>query len=91
MKGFIEYLVKQIVSQPEKAFVEEVNEGGVLIEKINVASEDMGLIIGKEGRTIKSIRGLARSKAIIDNLRINIEVVEQNPIGNEADQNALVN
>ena len=79
MKEFIEYLVKKIVSQPEKVLVEESNEGGIYLEKINVSPEDMGLIIGKEGRTIKSIRGLARAKAIIDNLRVNIEVAEQSP------------
>jgi uncharacterized protein len=78
MKDFLEYLVKQIVNNAESVSVEEVagEEPGNFSYHVNVAAEDMGLVIGKEGRTIKSLRSLARAKAIKDGIRINVELVE---------------
>jgi len=76
MKDFIEYLLKQIVKNEDAVKVEEViNEGNVDI-RIQVASDDMGLVIGKEGKTIRSIRSLARAKAIRENIRVNVELLE---------------
>ncbi len=77
MKEFIEYLLNQIVSNPKAVKVEEVDENGLLIYKIEVAQEDMGPVIGKEGRTINSIRALARSKAIKDGIRIRVELIDK--------------
>ena len=77
MKAFIEYLLNQIVSQPDLISVEELDEGGLKIYKIHVATEDMGTVIGKEGHTIKSIRDLIRAKAIKDDVRVRV-VVEDN-------------
>lgn len=77
MKDFLTYIVKSIVKDPDSVVIEETEENGVFMYKINVAKEDMGIIIGKEGRTIKSVRELARSKAIRDNLQIRVELVEQ--------------
>lgn len=76
MKEFIEYLLNQIVSQPEQIKVEESDEGGLKVYKIHVAVEDMGTVIGKEGHTIKSLRDLVRAKAIKDNVRVRIIVEE---------------
>jgi predicted RNA-binding protein YlqC (UPF0109 family) len=76
MKDFIEYLLTQIVSKPEEVKIEEEENEGFTNFKITVSENDMGLVIGKEGRTIKSIRALARAKAIRDNIRVNIELVE---------------
>lgn len=78
MKDFVQYLLKQIVSKPEEVKIEELTEEALLTLKITVAQEDMGVVIGKEGRTIKSIRALARAKAIKDGVRLNIELVDQN-------------
>jgi len=77
MKAFIEYLLNQIVSQPDQISVEELDETGLKIFKIHAATEDMGTIIGKEGHTIKSIRDLVRAKAIKDDIRVRV-VVEDN-------------
>ena len=45
--------------------------------KIEVNKEDMGLLIGKEGKTIRSIRSLVRAKAIKDGVRVKVEIVEK--------------
>ena len=83
MRDFIEYLVKQIVSKPEEVEVTETQENGVFTYKVKVDSEDMGIVIGKEGKNIKSIRNLAKSKAIKDNVRINIELLEASETSSE--------
>lgn len=77
MKEFLEFLVKSIVKNEDSVLVEEGLDmtGGPLL-KLTVNKEDMGLIIGKEGRTIKSLRNLVKSKAIKEGKRINVELVE---------------
>lgn len=77
MNEFIKYLITKLVSQPTEVEIEEIPENGVVIYKVTVADEDMGLIIGKEGRTIKSIRSLVRAKAIKDGVRVQIELVDK--------------
>ena len=76
MKEFIDYLLKQIVYKPEAVNVAEDQVGGVFQYKIAVDPSDMGLVIGKEGRTIRSLRALTRAKAIKDNVSINLELTE---------------
>ena len=50
MKEFIEYLVKQLVNNPDEVEVTETQESGLLSYRIKVANEDMGIVIGKEGK-----------------------------------------
>lgn len=78
MKEFIEYLLKEISNKPEDAVVEEFEENGTYVYQIHVAEEDMGVVIGKEGKNIKALRNLAKAKAIKDNIRIQI-VLEESP------------
>ncbi len=80
MKEFIKYIVQQIVSQPDQIEVDEVNENGVFIYTISAAKEDMGTLIGKEGRNIKSIRNMAKAKAIKDDIRISVNIKEDDQI-----------
>jgi predicted RNA-binding protein YlqC (UPF0109 family) len=77
MKEFIEYLLKQIVSKPESITVDEAQAEGLYVYTIHAAQEDLGTIIGKEGRNINSLRNMAKVKAIRDNVRIKI-MVEDN-------------
>ena len=76
MREFIEYLVTQIVHNPDQVVVNERQAENETVYELTVAQEDMGLIIGKEGRTIKSIRALAKSKAIKDQVRVNVELLD---------------
>ncbi|MCC6643890.1 KH domain-containing protein [Candidatus Peregrinibacteria bacterium] len=73
---FVEYVVKQIVDNPDKVSVERtVDEMGVLIT-LKVAKEDMGKVIGKSGQTAKSIRILLRVIGSKNNARVNLKIVE---------------
>jgi predicted RNA-binding protein YlqC (UPF0109 family) len=73
---FVETVVKAIVDNPDDVkTVRSVDEMGVLIE-LTVNPEDMGKIIGKEGRTAKSIRTLLRVLGAKNNARVNLKIVE---------------
>ncbi|MFZ5425204.1 MAG: KH domain-containing protein [Patescibacteria group bacterium] len=74
MKEFVEYILKSIVNNPDAVVVEEAVDGTIVDIKITVAKEDMGLVIGKEGRTIKSIRSIAKAKAILDEVKVNVQL-----------------
>jgi hypothetical protein len=80
MKEFIHYIVEQIVSQPEEIKITQTDEDGFEKYLIEVADDDMGLIIGKHGRTIKSIRSLVKAKAIKDGVRIRVELQETDEV-----------
>jgi len=73
---FVETVVKAIVDNPSDVKTKRsVDEMGVLIE-LTVNPEDMGKIIGKEGRTAKSIRTLLRVLGAKNNARVNLKIVE---------------
>ena len=73
---FVEYVVKAIVEQPDKVKVErKIDELGVLIE-LTVDSEDMGKVIGKDGRTAKAVRTLLRVLGAQNNARVNLKIIE---------------
>lgn len=76
MKEFLEYLVTNIAKNPSDVSVEEVVDGNTFIYQISVHPDDMGLVIGREGRIIQSIRALAKSKAIKEGIMINVELLE---------------
>jgi len=77
MKDLLEYLVKNIVEKPKAVKVGETKtpEGFVNLQ-LSVAPEDMGMVIGKGGRIIRALRNLVRVKAIKENRRVNVELVE---------------
>lgn len=75
-QAFVETVVKAIVDNPTDVKTKRsVDEMGVLIE-LTVNAEDMGKIIGKEGRTAKSIRTLLRVLGAKNNARVNLKIIE---------------
>jgi len=80
-RDFVEYVVKQIVENPDEVEVSrEVDEMGVLLT-LKVAKDDMGKIIGKSGQTAKALRTLLRIVGSKNNARVNLKIVE--PEGEE--------
>lgn len=81
---FVEYVVKQIVTKPDAVVTNrKIDELGVLIE-LTVDREDMGVVIGKEGKTAKAIRTLLRVLGAKNDSRINLKIVE--PDGGEVSE-----
>lgn len=83
MKDTVEYIVKQFVTNPEAVEVSEEMQDGMLRVMLKVDPSDMGLTIGKSGQTIKAIRRLLTVKAISDNVRVNLELIDSNPLPQE--------
>lgn len=80
-RDFVEYVVKQIVTNPGVVKVErKIDEMGVLIT-LDVAPEDMGMVIGREGATAKALRTLLRVIGAKNNARVNLKINE--PEGSE--------
>lgn len=76
MKELVEYLVKSIVSKPDEVKVSESkDEGGVNID-LEVSNEDMGIVIGRAGQTIKALRKLIAVKAMAENVRVRLNLIE---------------
>ena len=74
MKELVEYIVKSIVRDPDKVSITaEDSEEGLLL-KLEVAPEDKGRIIGKQGRTIEAIRTLLRAKAAREQTKVRLQI-----------------
>jgi len=77
MKELVQYLAKSLVSNPDAVEVTETQNNGVSVLELKVAKEDLGRIIGKQGRTAKSIRALLNAAASRSNRRVVLEIVEE--------------
>ena len=77
----IEHVVKAIVEFPDEVIVDEVKRSGSNVElELQVAPKDIGKVIGKQGRTIRSLRTLAQAAGIVQNLRCNLELLEEDDL-----------
>ncbi len=76
MKDLLLTIAKGLVEEPNEVSVtqDDVNDEGVIVYHIHVAENDMGRIIGKQGRIAKAIRTVARSAAIRSNEKIMVEI-----------------
>ena len=75
-KNLLEYIVKNLVAYPEKIEISEVECEEKTILKLKVAKEDMGRIIGKEGRIIRSIREIIYAYAAKESKKVSVDVYE---------------
>lgn len=79
MKELVEYIVKKIVLNPDDVVVRESVNGSEVMLSLRVADEDMGIVIGKKGQTIRSIRKLLTVRAMNDGVRVNLSLVDVRP------------
>lgn len=76
MKEFIEYIVKNLVDHPDEVKVEEVEGSRTTVYELRVGQGDLGKVIGKEGKTAKSIRTLLAAAAARQGKRAVLEILE---------------
>lgn len=77
MAGLVESIAKALVSRPADVVVTEEDHGNEIVIKLSVAKEDMGKIIGKQGRIAKAIRTVVKATAIKQNKRVTVDIVEE--------------
>jgi predicted RNA-binding protein YlqC (UPF0109 family) len=76
MKALIEYIAKSLVEHPDQVNVRETQNGNRVHLELSVSKDDMGRVIGKNGRVANSIRTLLRVAAERDGKQVTLDVME---------------
>ena len=76
MRDLVEYIVKFLVSNPDKVVAKEVIGLKVTVIELRVAKEDMGRVIGKEGKTATALRTFLQAAGAKSGRFYNLEIVE---------------
>ncbi len=74
MKNFLEFLLLHLVTHPDAIEISQEEQADYTEFIIKVHPEDIGRIIGRQGRTIQAIRTLAKVRAIQDDIRVRITI-----------------
>ncbi|HOD03297.1 MAG: hypothetical protein BWY46_01796 [Firmicutes bacterium ADurb.Bin300] len=76
MKELLTTIAKGLVTQPDAVVVteDEPNEEGIIVYHLHVGDEDMGRVIGKQGRIAKAIRTVMRAAAVRKEVKIQVEI-----------------
>ena len=74
MKSLIEFIAKSIVDDPTEVWVTEENRGGDVLLELSVAEEDMGRVIGRNGRVANAMRVLLRVSAARSGVRSTLDI-----------------
>ncbi|HUW46228.1 MAG: KH domain-containing protein [Dehalococcoidia bacterium] len=75
MKDLLEYIIKAIVAEPDAVKITEENSDEGLLFKLEVAPDDKGRVIGRQGRVAQALRTLLRVKAAKEDTRVRLEIV----------------
>ncbi|PTX61265.1 hypothetical protein C8P63_10760 [Melghirimyces profundicolus] len=75
MKELVEVIAKALVDHPEAVRVQEREEGSRLVLRLSVDPDDMGKVIGKQGRIAKALRTVVGAAAVRDKKRVTVEIV----------------
>ena len=76
MKDILEYIVKALVDNPDAVVITEEDIDGVVTLTIAPDKEDMGKLIGKQGKVIRSIRNLMKIPAMKQNKKVQVQLAE---------------
>ena len=77
MKELVLFLAKQLVNHPDAVEVKESQADTTSVLELRVAKEDIGRVIGKQGRTAKSIRTILNAVASRTNRKVVLEIIEE--------------
>lgn len=76
MKALVEYIARSLVDNPDEVQVNEVEGEQVTVLELKVAKEDLGKVIGRQGRTARAIRTILGAASIRANKRTVLEILE---------------
>jgi len=75
VQKLVEYITQALVDNPDKVVVTQVNGEKAVVLEVRVASEDMGKVIGKQGKIVKAIRTVIKAAATKENKRAVVEIL----------------
>ena len=76
MKELLTYVARNLVEHPDQVTVTETVEDGEMVLELRVAPEDMGKVIGRQGRIAKEIRTIIKSVAQRTGQKVSVEIVD---------------
>ena len=77
MKELVEMITKSLVDSPEEVKITETCGESIIILEINVGADDVGKVIGKEGRIANAIRTVVKAAAAKQNKKVTVEIMTQ--------------
>lgn len=76
MKELVEVIAKALVDHPEEVVVTETEKDKTIVVELRVAQEDMGKVIGKQGRIAKAIRSVVKAAATKEDCKVVVDIVQ---------------
>jgi len=76
MAELLEYLARQLVDEPDAVRVERVDEDDTVVLRLHVAVEDLGKVIGRQGRIARALRTIVRAGSAREQRRVQLEIVD---------------
>ncbi|MDD3393471.1 MAG: KH domain-containing protein [Clostridia bacterium] len=76
MKELLEVIAKNLVDNPDQVMVSETENERTLVLELKVAPDDMGKVIGKQGRIAKAIRTLVKASGVHEDKKIIVEIIQ---------------
>ncbi len=74
MKDLLETIIRPLVSHPEDISIEEIDQGKTVVLQLKVAPDDMGKVIGKQGRRAQAIRSVMKALATRQGKRVVVDI-----------------
>lgn len=76
MKELLEFLARSLVDHPDQVRVEEAESADRVVLRLTVAKEDLGKVIGKQGRIARALRTVVKANAIREGKQASVEIVD---------------
>jgi predicted RNA-binding protein YlqC (UPF0109 family) len=76
LSELLEYLAKQLVDEPDAVRVERVDEEDTVVLRLHVAEDDLGKVIGRQGRIARALRTIVRAGSVRERRRVQLEIVD---------------
>ncbi len=76
MKELLEFLARSLVDNPEQVRVEETESADGVLLRLTVAKEDVGKVIGKQGRIARALRTVVKASAVKDGKQATVEIID---------------
>lgn len=73
-REFVELVARMLARYPEEVEVTETTDGNTVVYRVKLAPDDVGRIIGREGRIVRAIRSLLRAAAVRQGVRVALEI-----------------